>query len=276
MERFPLLVFSDLDGTLLDHGTYSFEPARPALEALEERGVPLVLCTSKTRAETERWRRALGNTHPFIVENGGGAFIPRGYFPFEVARGPEGAPYEELEFGTPYRELRRVLVGMRGRIHPSIRGFGDMTDEEVAGLCGFSVEDARLARRREFDEPFVVGDDRLLEAVAESAHRAGLTVVKGGRFHHLVGGVDKGRAVAALRGLYEKARGPVCTVGLGDSLNDGPMLRAVDIPVVVAKPGGGHDPGIDLPGLIRAAGAGPDGWREAVLGILSQRRTPRV
>ena len=274
MEKFPLLVFTDLDGTLLDHATYSFEPARPALRALEERGIPMVLCTSKTRAETERWRRALGNAHPFIVENGGGVFIPRGYFPEEAGGGDPGSPYLELEFGTPYQDLRRVLSEMRSRIDPSIRGFGDMTDEEVAGLCGFSVEEARLAREREYDEPFVIGDEKLLEAVEALARQAGLSVVKGGRFHHLIGDNDKGRAVSVLRGLYEKARGRLQTVGVGDSLNDEPMLRAVDIPVVVGKPGGGHDPGIDMPGLIRAPGAGPDGWREAVLRILSRETAP--
>lgn len=274
MKGYRLLVFTDLDGTLLDHDTYSFEPARPALRALEERGVPLILCTSKTKAETDRWRRALGNSHPFIVENGGGIFIPRGYFPFAAAEGAEDLPYEELVFGTPYQELRRVLADMRRRIDPSIRGFGDLTDEEVARLCGFSAEEARLAKEREYDEPFVVGDDSLLEAVEAAAGQAGLRIVKGGRFAHLLGSNDKGRAVAALRGLYEKACGPLRAVGLGDSLNDVPMLRAVDIPVVVGKPGGGYDPGIDLPGLVRAPGAGPEGWREAVLGILARERAP--
>lgn len=273
MKGLSYLVFTDLDGTLLDHATYSFDPARPALRALEERGVPLVLCTSKTRAETERWRRALGNAHPFIVENGGGIFVPRGYFPFAAAKGSEESLYEELEFGTPYQELRRILAEMRGRIDPSIRGFGDMTDEEVAELCGFSVDEARLARDREYDEPFVVGDDGLLEAVEAAAGRAGLHLVKGGRFHHLVGDNDKGRAVTTLRGLYERAHGPLRTVGLGDSPNDEPMLRAVDIPVVVGKPGGGYDSGIDMPGLVRAPGTGPEGWREAILGILARETT---
>ena len=66
-----LVVFSDLDGTLLDHYTYSFEDARPALGRLRAAGVPLVLCTSKTRAEIAPLRDALRNTHPFISENGG-------------------------------------------------------------------------------------------------------------------------------------------------------------------------------------------------------------
>ena len=43
-----------------------------------------MLVTSKTRSEVEPVRRALGNHDPFIVENGGAAFLPAGSFPFPV------------------------------------------------------------------------------------------------------------------------------------------------------------------------------------------------
>ena len=46
-----LLVVTDLDGTLLDHDTYDWEPARPAIEELKQRAFPLVLNSSKTIAE---------------------------------------------------------------------------------------------------------------------------------------------------------------------------------------------------------------------------------
>ena len=79
---YRLLVFTDLDGTLLDHESYSFEPALPALAVLKEKNIPLVLCTSKTRAEIELFRIQLKNIHPFISENGGAIFVPKGnYFP---------------------------------------------------------------------------------------------------------------------------------------------------------------------------------------------------
>src|SRR5262245_50293684 len=58
------LVFTDLDGTLLDADTYSYEAASPALERLRERGTPLVMVTSKTRAEVELWRWRLSNRDP--------------------------------------------------------------------------------------------------------------------------------------------------------------------------------------------------------------------
>ncbi|MDP2876998.1 MAG: HAD-IIB family hydrolase, partial [Holophaga sp.] len=64
------ILFTDLDGTLLDESTYAFEPALPAIRALQERGIPIVFCTSKTFAETVALQEVLGITDPFIVENG--------------------------------------------------------------------------------------------------------------------------------------------------------------------------------------------------------------
>jgi mannosyl-3-phosphoglycerate phosphatase len=268
MAKRPLVIFTDLDGTLLDHSTYSFEPARPALEALAAAGVPVVPCTSKTRAETERWRRALGNADPFIVENGGAAFVPEGYFgPGAIFDRRDGG-YGVLEFGCPYAGLRRALEAIRAATGLPLRGFGDMPVDEIAARCGFSRQDAALAAKREYDEPFIGADPGSLPAVVSAAGAEGLRVVSGGRFHHLVGDSDKGKAVLALRELYVQDRGPVRTVGLGDSPNDEPMFRAVDLPVVVRRPDGGHFDALHLPGLGVAPYAGPEGWREAVLGLL--------
>ena len=75
------LVFTDLDGSLLDHHSYSFDAARSTLERLDELGIPVIPVTSKTRAEIKQIRDALGNKHPFVAENGAAVFIPRSYFP---------------------------------------------------------------------------------------------------------------------------------------------------------------------------------------------------
>ena len=263
-----MIVITDLDGTLLDGGSYSFEPARPALEALKRAHVPLILCTSKTREETEFWRRALDNVHPFIVENGGAVFVPEGYFAAEAPFDKRADGYGILEFGRPYAELREVLEDIRAATGFPLRGFGDMTAREIAERCGFSREEAVLAAAREYDEPFEGIEDGALDRVVQEALSHGCRVVRGGRFHHLVGGSDKGRAVRALRSLYEADRGPQDAVALGDSANDVPMLRAVDIPVIVRRPDGTCLEAEDLSGPIVAPYPGPEGWREAILAIL--------
>lgn len=270
MRRVPFVVFSDLDGTLLDHATYSFEPARPALEALTAAGIPLVLCTSKTRAETTLWRCALRNSHPYIVENGGAVAVPDGYFasPPRFDRVDEGLGI--IDLGTRYADLRRALGEIRARTGLSIRGFGDMTHDEIANLCGLTPEAAEMAARREYDEPFVLDDPcpEALEKVVGEARARGLRVASGGRFHHLIGGSDKGRAVRLLRDLFENDMGPLVSVGVGDSLNDEPLLREVDIPALVRKPDGSFEQKIQISELVVAASAGPAGWSEIIMKIL--------
>jgi predicted mannosyl-3-phosphoglycerate phosphatase (HAD superfamily) len=143
-----------------------------------------------------------------------------------------------------------------------------MTVEEIAERSNLARQDAALAAMREYDEPFVGIEDGMMPRVVQEAEARGFQVVSGGRFHHLVGGSDKGRAVRALRSFYEVSRGRVSTIGLGDSANDEPMLRAVDIPVLVRRPDGSHLEVGDLPGLIIAPSSGPLGWREVVLMLL--------
>ena len=170
-----LVVFTDLDGTLLDHATYSFAEARPGLFRLKRAGIPLVLCTSKTRAEVEPLRALLGNDAPFIVENGGAVFIPKNHFPFELdANGVEHRDeYLVLPIGAPYEELVASLARASLESGTRVRGFADMTDEEVASATGLSLDEAHRARRREFDEPFTVLDSGGADAVLAAITRQG-------------------------------------------------------------------------------------------------------
>ena len=102
-----LVLFTDLDGTLLDHDTYSFEPAREALRALESEDIPVVFTTSKTRAEIEKWRRLTGNADPFISENGGAIFVPEGYFAGGFHYDRKDGGYLVIELGAPHADSRR-------------------------------------------------------------------------------------------------------------------------------------------------------------------------
>lgn len=264
-----LIIFTDLDGTLLDKKSYSFAPARHALIFLKKEDIPLIFCTSKTRAEIELYRRKIGNSDPFISENGGAIFIPNGYFefPFFFHREMEG--YQVIEFGTPYPVLVETLKLIGGKRGISLRLFSDMTAEEVATLCQLPLEEALLAKKRWYDEPFLVhGDRRDVEEVKKQIKASGFNYTRGGRFHHIIGDNDKGNAVKALTELYEKKYGKVCTVGLGDSLNDLPMLNAVDIPILVQKEDGSYDPEVKPANLVKARGIGPHGWNEAIKKII--------
>ena len=267
------IILTDLDGSLLDAMSYSCEAATEALQQIQGLGIPIVLVSSKTRAEIEPLRIRLRNGHPFIVENGGGIFIPRSYFPFLVEQSAVRGRYHVVELGLPYTELRVALKEIEQDLGYRLLGFGDMSMEEIVRYTGLSPADAALAKQREFDEPFLINHDGITcEDLRPYVERRGLHCTKGGRFFHLMGTSDKGRASCLVLEWYrrhaESQGREVVSIGLGDSLNDLPMLKAVDRPILVQKPDGTYDPDIHLPHLHHAAGSGPIGWNKAVLAIL--------
>ena len=264
-----MVVFTDLDGTLLDGSTYSFDAAREALNALRARSIPIVVVSSKTRAEIEPLRSRLRNEHPFIVENGGAVFVPSNYFPFQLTAATAHDQYHIVGLGTSYPRLRRALKEIEQELEVELRGYGDMPVEEVVMRTGLSRQEAERAKQRDYDEPFVVNKRCTLETLTQAITARGLRWTKGDRFHHLMGIQDKGQAVRYLIEYYHRQRDRLITVGIGNSLNDLPMLKAVDRPVLVQQPDGTYEQDINLPGLILAPGPGPIGWNLAMLSLLA-------
>ncbi len=263
------LVFTDLDGTLIDHDNYSYEKALPALEHLKKLKVPVIFCTSKTRAELEVYARELESDHPFISENGGAIFIPKDYFLDEPEHNGELENYFVVELGTAYEKLIKVINDIRRSTDLEILGFSDMDDQELSQDTGLDPGSAKLARMREYDEAFRLlnENEERADLLIEQIHSRGLNYTRGGRYWHLLGDNDKGKAVKLLADIYKEKNGPVKTVGLGDSLNDLPMLNAVDVPILVQKPGGIYDPKIMDERIKRADGIGPVGWNRAIFDI---------
>jgi mannosyl-3-phosphoglycerate phosphatase len=258
------VLFTDLDGTMLDLYDYTYDAVIPALEAVKKRSVPVVFCTAKTLAENEYYRTELGIKDPFIVENGGAIFIPDGYFPFEFESKKRGN-YCVIEFGATYDELRKALTGIREETEFKITGFGDMTAEEVAEDTNLSIEQARRAKKKQYNESFIFDEPEEAEAILfDKIIEKGFSYTYGGRYYSIHGkNADKGKAVKMLIALFMRDYGELKAIGIGDSMNDIPMLKAVDQPAVVRnKKGGWLD--LSLPNLYKADGEGPEGWVEVV------------
>jgi len=268
-----LVIFSDLDGTFLDHNSYSFGDALPAFHDCLSGGVPVVFCSSKTRAEMAPLLRKLECPDPFIAENGGAIFVPPSYFPF----GGSGA----IRLGAPYATLTSALDTVSRNLGIPICAFHQMTPSQIAAETGLTEREAKLAGTREFDEPFRFPDtatpdvDRFLKAVEL---RGRLRWTKGGRFHHLLGHAGKRPAVSILAALYRRWNPAVRIVGLGDSINDIGLLSAIDVAILVQKPNGRYDPTVvqALPGVQRSPLPGPRGWNVSVSSLLAGRtRNPQ-
>jgi mannosyl-3-phosphoglycerate phosphatase len=274
-----LLVATDLDASLLDAASYRWDAARPALRALAERGARLVLCTSKTRSEAAVLAAELPAASPpaLVVENGGALVVPAG----DLERPAGGARRDGddwvIELGVPRAALIASLRDIARETACAVEGFAELGTDQIARLTGLDPEAARRAAERGYDEPVrIEGDEDAVRRVAAAAARRGLRLVKGGRFHHLTGDTDKGRALNVLVDLHAAEGRRFTTIGLGDAPVDLSLLLAVQHPIIVPGPGG-FDPVLTaaLPTAERAPAPGPAGWNAAVLDLLARLdRTP--
>jgi mannosyl-3-phosphoglycerate phosphatase len=254
------LVFTDLDGTLLDHHSYDHRDAVAALQRLRERRIPVIPVSSKTHAELEVLAQALHLEGPLIGENGAVIVYPG----------------EEPQIAPPgYLQIRDFLVDSRSNPEYQTLGFGDMSVDDVMTSTGLDRDMARLARRRLGSEAFLWhGSETGLNLFRQEIVDAGLRLLTGGRFHHLLGDTDKGKAVGYVAKHLERNGYAVSkTLGLGDSDNDREMLLAVDIPIIVRKHDGTHITLEQRPDAIITNRPGPAGWNEAIQYLLKKHET---
>ncbi|MGJ3249332.1 MAG: HAD-IIB family hydrolase [Elainellaceae cyanobacterium] len=261
-----LLIFTDLDGTLLNPDDYQYEPALPVLGRLKDHRVPVIAVTSKTRREVEALYQVLELRAPFITENGSGVFIPMGDRRFVLPDTEIWNDYHLLRLGCTYDDARNGLQTISAKLGASLSGFGDLSVDEIIQRTGLAADDAKLAKTRDFTEPFVTPQTIPSDQLADAIQAAGFQVVRGDRFSHLIGKqAGKGTASRLLIQAYQTANPgrSLTTIGLGNSPNDRDMLEVVDIPIVVPGHNGPH-PGLVGSGWQVAPAVGSQGWAIAV------------
>ncbi len=266
------ILFADLDGTVLDSETYAPGPSSQALEMCSDAGVPVILNSSKTRAEMEPLclNLPMCPDSPFISENGGGIFYPSRYRAQPPGAEKDGELWR-MTLGTSHEVVLGVLRQVGKELGIRIRFFSDLSDQEVSSLTGLPLFQAGLARQREFDEPFWVEDQDSadLKAFGRLIEKKGISLTRGGRFFHGHGNSDKGRAAGYVQQLYQKSSPSVRSAGVGDAANDLPLFRVVEKAYLVKKADGTHDPDIPAEDNIRfLEEIGPDGFLQAVEDLL--------
>lgn len=268
-QRTSVLLVTDIDGTLVAHDTYEPGPSAEAVASLQRAGIPVVLCSAKTRAEQEALRVRLDLNDPYIVENGAGVIFPVG---FHGSRAGDGEQ-ELVTFGLTYREVREGLERAAEDAGVAVKGFGDLTIEEVSELTGLTLSRATKARTREFTETFVLEDptpDRERRLAGHLEER-GMLMLHGARYWTALGRHDRARAVRYVISRYEELS-PVISCGVGDSVGDVGMLEVVDIPMLVQQADGSWAD-LELPGLLQLNGKGPDGFPQAAAVALKKERS---
>ncbi|MGR9043666.1 MAG: HAD-IIB family hydrolase [Gammaproteobacteria bacterium] len=258
----PYLIFTDLDGTLLDHNDYSFSASAKALKRIDDHKIPLIINSSKTMPEIAHIRTLLNNNDPFIAENGAAIYIPRGVF--------TGFDQEltKISFSLDYERILGIIHRLRSQKHYSFVGFHDLSNDAIKEITGLPESGAITAQQRTGTEPILWQDKKArLQSFKEAINEYGLKLVKGGRFYHVMGQkADKANAMSWLTRQYRKQYGiDFTTIALGDSDNDKAMLEQSDLAAVIRRNEGTalalNKKNSDVIYTLHQA---PQGWQEAI------------
>lgn len=227
------LIFTDLDGTFLNHDDYSFEASKEALKKIKEQNIPLIFTTSKTKSEVIKLQKKVGIKEPFIVENGAALFIPKDYQGLNFDDLAEEGDYKVVIFGKKYQQIVSFYAKYKDEF--GMNGFSDMSVEQICNLTNLDKTKVKLSLKREFTEPFLLEDQSKLSNLNKLASTYNIKITQGGRFYHLMGDKqDKGVAVKRTVQLFEKFYSQkAISIALGDGPNDIVMFQNVDIPIVI-------------------------------------------
>jgi mannosyl-3-phosphoglycerate phosphatase len=269
------IIFSDLDGTLLDHRTYSFQAALESLTIVKNLNIPLILTSSKTLPEIHEIQAELDINYPFIIENGSGiCFLGESHTELQNYQKIDKTYVDFL--GEKYSKIIDDLTMIRNKHHFNFKGFHEMSVEEVMSLTGLGFEKASKSKQRLCSEPIKWEDSsEKYKTFEKELQLSGYRILKGGRFLHIMGNTDKGKAAIKLLKYYQDKWeiNKIKTIGIGDSLNDIDMLSVVDVPILVKRPDGSYiDIQIDKK-VVYAPGIGPVGWGKAVKMLITNNRS---
>jgi len=262
-----LIVFTDLDGTLLNHDTYSWDQAQQAIDALNKNAWPLIINSSKTSAEIISIREKMQNYSPFICENG--AVV---HFNQNMKQTGLDSMLE-VYFAKPYAYILNVINTIKQSHNFDITGFNDMSINQLMELTELDERAAIAAKQREATEPLVWNDtDKALEQFRHLLHEQGLSLTKGGRFYHVMSPVSKGDSMNFIMEKYKTLEPDTqwLTAGLGDSFNDISMLERVDYPVLIKNPHGIKPDVQHIKNITESELPGPAGWNIEVQNIINK------
>ena len=214
-------IVSDVDGTLMDH-FYDLTPAKETINWLQRLGVPVILCTSKTKSEVKIIRDDLNLKDPYIVENGGAIY----------GEYPNGKEWEII-LGKSYSKLEKILNNLSENINFKLRPLNSLSDHEATNLTGLEGESLNLMRDRHWSMPFLNPPDIFDDDLKRLCQIYDVDIFRGNRMSHLLSkNSNKGIAIQKLLNKHKNLN--VQIIGLGDSPNDLPLLINSNYKIVIS------------------------------------------
>ena len=262
------LIFSDLDGTFLNHNTYSYGTLKNYINNLDLE-FELIFVTSKTFEEILEIQNKLNINHPFIAENGACIFFPPGYLK-HTRNTRENFFIHNNHYCYKMSNLKSDdLINSFSDLKKKYKFcfYSELSNESLCKLTKLKLKEAENSKIRLFTNPIFWKDtnEKLLNFKSDVMKiNKGLKILKGGRFFHISDNYNKAKAVKNfIKTIKLISNDRFLTVSLGDSENDICMLESTDYSCIVKR----EENKISLKkkdNIYFSKTEAPDGWRESL------------
>ena len=261
MSNSNILIFTDLDGSLLNHNNFDFKKIKDFILNCISRGIKIIPNTSKTHTEINIFFDQLGQRLPFVCENG--AAIHNLNLLHPEIKSEESS----LIFS---RSLNEILEVFKNNIPIEFQKkcifVRDMSPKDQMDVLGLNDKFLPHALNREYSMPLIFegSKDNIIEFTT-LLKKIGMKLHEGGRVLNICDNCSKGKAMKILiKMLNDNFNLKTHTIVVGDSPNDISMLNDCDQPCVIPLPGNRNLIELKDHKIIRATKSAPEGWEEVV------------
>ncbi len=265
-QKKQIVIFTDLDGSLLDKNTFEFDEIEDYFRELISIGIIIIPNSSKTEAELSDFNNQYNLNLSFIAENGSSIHglnlihknLPKKIF---LSRTSD-------EIYNVYNQ--KIPPKLKSKITFIL----NLKSNEQREIFGLPLEKMNLAIKRNYSLPIKfngieIEKNEFIKIINDS----GLTVQTGGRIMNICDNVNKSKAMCKTIELINKEiDNEIISIGVGDNQNDIDMLKHSDYPCLV-KNNSFDSALVNIDNLIKSSEPSPKGWADVIKTAIQKIKT---
>ena len=255
-KKLTIVIFTDLDGSLLHRDTFKFDSIKNYIKSLLDKGVIIIPNSSKTEREIEKFNEELGVNLPFISENGSsihGLNLITSNFPDKLILSREKEELLKIFENKVPEELKAKCFQV-----------SKMSKKQQENILGQKDRKLKDALDRKYTLPFLFkGDNNEKNKLLKVLNSNSLTLQEGGRVLNLCDNINKVKSMNRVIKILKKTEDKIKTIAVGDNYNDLEMLKNSDLPCLVFNDQFKLDK-INIDNLIFSNKPSPEGWADVI------------
>ena len=256
-QKKQIIIFTDLDGSLLNKDTFRFDEIEDYFRKLISIGIKIIPNSSKTESELLDFNKEYNLNLSFIAENGSsinGLNLIHKNLPQTILMSRTvDIIYEIFNKYIPYDLKQKIIL------------ISKLDTNKQENIFGLPLNKIKLAMDRKHSIPIQFkGSEVEKNEFIKRINNAGLTVQTGGRIMNICDKVNKSKAIAkTLELISNEIQNEIITIGVGDNQNDMDMLKVTDYSCLV-KNDNFDSSLINIDNLIKSSEPSPLGWADVI------------